>query len=167
MKKFLLVAVVVLFAAAPLFAAQVGSEESITVSLTIAAGTTITPNLDSTVTLTTSTGTGNAVVAGTVSLATNIDATWWFKLQSQQASPNKGKMVSETGDTFDYSVSMGSILTSAPADLTTDRKGSISATAGNTVIATLRIHYGATNTLNAGTYTDTIKVFFYDSEPTL
>ena len=166
MKKFFLVAIAVLFAAAPMFAAETGQDQ-ITISLTIAAGTSITSNLTDTVTLTASSGTANSVTAGTIVLATNIDATWWFKLQSQNLAPNKGIMVSENGDTFAYTVSLGSILATAPTSLTADKKGSIAATAGNSTTATLRIHYDATNLLNAGTYTDTIKVFFYDSEPTL
>jgi hypothetical protein len=166
MKKFALLAIALLFAAVPMFAAQTGSDQ-LTISLTIAAGTTITPTLDDTVTIVTSTGTGNSVTAGTITLATNTDATWWFKLVSQNTAPNKGKLVSENGDTFDYTVSLGSILASAPASLTTDKKGSIAATAGNSTIATLKIHYNATTGLNAGTYTDIVKIFFYDSEPVL
>jgi hypothetical protein len=165
MKKLILVVIAVLFATVPMFAASQG-DDTITISLTIAAGTTITSDLPNTIPLTLSTGTGNSVTAGTITLATNTDVTWYFLLQSQNAAPNKGKMVSENGDTFDYTVSLGSILATAPASLTTDQEGTIAAQAGTSTVATLKIHYNATNLLNAGTYTDTVKVFFYDSDPT-
>ena len=166
MKKLVLVALAMLFIAVPLFAASQG-DDTITLSLTIAAGTTITPSLTDTVVLTTSAGTGNSVSAGTITLASNTNATWYFVLQSQNTGATKGKLVSGTGATFDYTVSLGSILEESPVSLATDKQGTITATAGTSTIATLKIHYGATNLLTAGTYTDTVKVFFYDSDPSL
>lgn len=163
MKKLVLITIIALLAAVPVFATPKG-DDSVVISLTITPGTSITSNIEN-VTLTT-TSTGNTVSAGTIILGSNIDATWYFVLESQNAVPSKGLLVNADGDTFAYTVSLGSILETSPLALTTNREGTISVTAGNSTTATLKIHYGATSLLNAGTYTDTVKVYFYDSDPT-
>jgi len=148
MKKLVLVVVAMLFVAVPMFAAEQGSDQ-VVISLTIAAGTTVTPNTAS---------------AGTITLASNVGATWYFTIESLQTSPgNKGKMVSGS-NTFDYTVSLGN-LSQVSLTGATPQVGTITTPATGSTTYTLTIHYGATDTLTAGTYTDTVKVTFYDSDP--
>jgi hypothetical protein len=164
MKKLVLVVVAMLFVAVPMFAAEQGSDQ-VVISLTIAAGTTVTPNLNDTVALTAGlTGTNNTASAGTITLASNVGATWYFTIESLQTSPgNKGKMVSGS-NTFDYTVSLGN-LSQVSLTGATPQVGTITTPATGSTTYTLTIHYGATDTLTAGTYTDTVKVTFYDSDP--
>jgi hypothetical protein len=162
MKKLVLVAIAVLFITVPMFAAETGSDQ-VQISLTIAAGTTVTPNLNDTVTLTAGlTGESNTASAGTITLASNVGATWYFVIESLQAAPNTGKLVSGS-NTFDYTVSLGSL--SAVSLTTGSQEGTITTPGNGSTTYTLTINYGATNALTAGTYTDTVKVTFYDSDP--
>ena len=165
MKKFFLVAIAVLFAAVPMFAAETGQDQ-ITISLTIAAGTSLINSTIGDVTLD-ATSTGAIKPAGTITLHSASAVTWYFVLESLQAAPNKGKMKNAAGDTFAYTVSFGSISESASVALTSNQEGTIAVTTPNNDVTTaLKIHYGSTAALPAGVYTDSINIKFYDSDPT-
>lgn len=165
MKKLVLAVIVMLLITVPMFAVETESDQ-ITISLTIAAGTSLINNTIGDVTLDAS-STGAIKSAGTITFHSATAITWYFVLESLQAAPNKGFLKNANGDTFAYTVSFGSISESAPVALTSDREGTISVTTPNNDVTTaLKIHYGSTAALPAGTYTDSINIKFYDSDPT-
>lgn len=168
MKKLALAAVAMLMIVVPMFAATETGSDQVQISLTINVDTILTSYLNDTVELTAGlTSTFNIFRVGYIQLESDVDATLYFVIESLQAPPHTGKLVSENGDTFDYLVYLGDLyyvsLTSGPW------LGTIyidDAWGTNLIQWHMLIRYGATNTLPVGTYTDTIKITFYDSDPT-
>lgn len=153
MKKFLLLAIVVLFVSVPIFAADFTAQ----VSLQIGAVYTINSNIStSPILLDVGAGPFNQSL-GTVTISSNQSRTFTYLVQSLNPAPYKGKLKgASTGATHDYTVTFAG--TTTPTALTSDLSSTIAVAANVPSVPELKIQYGSTTALAADTYADSIKV---------